>query len=155
MARLRLPAYERVMRRVSYEDRGHATQCLVFHGSKDRAGYGRVNRDGIPELAYRVVWEHFNGPVPSALELDHLCRQRDCCEVTHLEAVTHTENIRRGNGSETTKRYYAAQDRCIHGHLYDEANTRWRTNRGYRTRACRTCEKAYRTKKKESSCISP
>jgi hypothetical protein len=29
------------------------------------------------------------------LEIDHLCYQRDCVEPTHLEFVTHGENIRR------------------------------------------------------------
>lgn len=34
--------------------------------------------------------------MPLGLELDHLCRQRDCVNPQHLEAVTHSENTRRG-----------------------------------------------------------
>lgn len=31
------------------------------------------------------------------LEFDHLCRNKLCVRPDHLEAVTHTENVRRGN----------------------------------------------------------
>lgn len=154
MARLRLPAYARVMRRVSYEDRGYATPCRIFLGSKDKLGYGRIHRSGIPELVHRIVYEQERGEIPDGLVIDHLCRVPACCNPDHLEPVTQRENVRRGRGSETTKRYYAAQERCVHGHQYDEANTRWRTTRGYRTRTCRTCEQAYRDNRRSTSCIS-
>lgn len=60
------------------------------------AGYGRVQHDGVPTPAYRVVYELAVGPIPAGLVLDHLCRVIACVNPAHLEPVTHAENVRRG-----------------------------------------------------------
>jgi hypothetical protein len=79
-------------------DCGHPTPCWIWNGCHDHAGYGSSRR-GKP---HRVSWVLTNGPVPDGLELDHLCRQRSCCNPDHLEAVTHLENVRRGAGPKLT-----------------------------------------------------
>lgn len=61
---------------------------------------------------YRRLWEIENGPVPEGLEIDHLCKNRGCCNPDHLEAVTHQENVRRA---------WADQTHCRNGHLRSEA----------------------------------
>jgi hypothetical protein len=33
------------------------------------------------------------------MELDHLCRQRDCIHPDHLEPVSHRENCQRGSNA--------------------------------------------------------
>lgn len=94
------PVVERVERRCVPEDRGYTTACSIFTGALND-GYAvvwigsRTDQSARVVSAHRVVWEHFNGPVPDGLELDHLCRQRACCNPEHLEAVTKSENIRR------------------------------------------------------------
>jgi hypothetical protein len=45
--------------------------------------------------AQRFAHLAFIGPIPAGLEVDHLCRNRSCCNPAHLEAVTREENIRR------------------------------------------------------------
>jgi hypothetical protein len=75
---------------------GYITTCHYWLGTKDPLGYGRL---GSRQLAYRVSWERINGPVPSGLELDHLCRNPSCVRPDHLEAVTHQENLRRGKNA--------------------------------------------------------
>src|SRR5688572_22143418 len=106
------PPIERVLRRVTKTDAG----CWIFNGYKG-SGYGRINTLGRVHLAHRVTFEHFVGAVPEGLELDHLCRNRACCNPAHLEAVTHVEYARRGTrGTLVTH--------CPAGHEYDALNTR-------------------------------
>lgn len=55
----------------------------------NRNGYYRESRpDGTRVYSHRRAWEAANGPVPDGLVLDHLCRNRWCCNPTHLEPVT-------------------------------------------------------------------
>lgn len=75
------------------EDRGFTSPCHVWPGSVNHAGYGRAWGG----QAHRVFWEREHGPVPESMELDHLCRQRDCVNPEHLEVVTHAENTRRAH----------------------------------------------------------
>lgn len=69
--------------------------------SKD-TGYGKKQFDRKTMLAHRWVYSIFYGPVPTGLVIDHLCRNRSCVNPQHLEAVTQTENCRRGKGVKLT-----------------------------------------------------
>lgn len=77
-------------------DRGFATPCWVSDMDLDDDGYSRIWTDHRPRFAHRVTYEHYVGPVPEGLELDHLCRVRNCVNPAHLEPVTHLLNVRRG-----------------------------------------------------------
>lgn len=72
--------------------------CWLWLDQDNSSGYG-VYWDGMRGwLAHRFSYEHFVGPIPEGLGLDHLCRVRCCVNPTHLEPVTIQENIRRGAG---------------------------------------------------------
>lgn len=77
------------------EDHGYVTPCAIWKGAVNHAGYPRAIRDGRSQRIHRWAWEQVHGPIPEGLELDHLCRQRACVRVDHLEPVTHQENMRR------------------------------------------------------------
>jgi hypothetical protein len=32
---------------------------------------------------HRFVWESVNGPVPDGMDVDHICRNRLCCNINH------------------------------------------------------------------------
>lgn len=72
--------------------------CWVWQHRIDRTGYGRTRKGsgGTNRLAHRVAYENLVGPIPSGLELDHLCRVRACINPKHLEPVTRQENVLRG-----------------------------------------------------------
>lgn len=85
-------------------DRGYATPCWEWQGSKDGWGYGTKYdpKTGKPRRAHIVFWERENGPVPDGLELDHLCRNPPCVRTSHLEPVTQRENVYRSRATKLT-----------------------------------------------------
>lgn len=88
--------------RVVVEDRGHATPCWIWTGAKTSAGYGAKRVDGRVRLTHLIGYEEAHGPIPAGCEVDHLCKQTLCRRGSHLEAVSHAENIRRGRSSKIT-----------------------------------------------------
>jgi hypothetical protein len=68
--------------------------CWLWSGFIDQAGYGRYG--GGPEIfVHRLAYLELVGPIDPNLELDHLCRVRNCVNPAHLEQVTQAENMRR------------------------------------------------------------
>lgn len=66
--------------------------CWVWMGGRTAAGYGEIRIGHTMRLVHRVVWEYMRGEIPSGLEMDHLCRNRPCCNPDHLDPVTTSEN---------------------------------------------------------------
>lgn len=108
------------------------TDCWVWEYTRDRKGYGKVARSGRTHFVHRYVYEQVKGPIPDGLELDHLCRNRICCNPDHLEPVTHAENLRRALP------YREAKTQCRQGHEYTPENTYIRPNG---RRDCRECKR--------------
>lgn len=109
--------------------------CWLFTGAL-AGGYGRFYLAGGLVPAHRYAYELLVGPIPEGLQLDHLCRVRNCVNPGHLEPVTQRENLLRGTGP-SARHARAAQ--CPQGHPYDAANTYTAPN-GHRH--CRTCRAA-------------
>lgn len=113
--------------------------CLVWRGRRDQRGYGvmylgRDDRD--QQMVCRphsFAWELLRGPVPAGQCLDHLCRNRACVNVEHLEAVDPGTNVLRGIGSSAQN---ARKTHCKHGHALPPHQ------RGKR-RKCKPCEAAW------------
>lgn len=132
------PAIDRLMARIVLSDVPfNGSVCWVWPGANGPGGYGHIHSEGRVAITHRVAYEHFIGPIPDGLVLDHLCRVTSCCNPAHLEAVSHLENVRRGLGGDWQRR----RTHCPRGHEYAGANVRSYTSRdGYRQRVCRTCK---------------
>lgn len=103
--------------------------CWIWTGQLNNKGYGLVWAAGRKRAVHIVVYELAIGPVPSGLELDHLCRTPACCRPgEHTEPVTRAENQRRAGLALTHCRRS--------GHPYTPENT-YRSPRG--ERRCRAC----------------
>lgn len=86
------------------QDHGYTTPCWIWQRSLDHRGYARVDgRRGNSGLLHRIMYESRKGVIPHAMQLDHLCRQRSCVNPDHLEPVTGTINVRRGNATKLTE----------------------------------------------------
>lgn len=83
--------------------------CWEWQGELNRNGYGRVWIDGKRLMTHRVVYELVVGPIPEWLVLDHLCRNRPCCNPEHMDPVTVRENTLRGEAVLFGKVQHAAQ----------------------------------------------
>jgi hypothetical protein len=98
-------------------------------------GYGQVCYQGYPRLVHKLLFEHQCGPVPEGKELHHMCGNRACAEMSHVQVVTHREHMLLGNLL-TSKN--AKQTHCPQGHEYTEENTYVDSKR---RRHCRTCHR--------------
>ncbi len=108
-------------------------------------GYGSFYLNGRKVGAHRFAYELLVGPVPDGLELDHLCHNdsgcaggpcvhRRCVNPSHLEPVSHRENMIRGA---TFIAPNLAKTHCVNGHEFTSENTyTW-----HGTRQCRTCHR--------------
>lgn len=68
------------------------TGCHMWIGPKNWNGYGQVRFNNRWSMVHRVIWEHYRGPIPEDLQIDHMCAVRGCCNVDHLRAVSAREN---------------------------------------------------------------
>lgn len=120
---------ERFWERVRKDDSG----CWVWIGARHGTGYGGFTvRGRQTTTAHRFAYETLVGPVPDGMTIDHLCRNRICCNPEHLEVVTYSENNQR---SWDIRPRRAA---CPKGHLYTPENVYYQGT----SRSCLTCRRA-------------
>jgi len=128
---------------------GLPDQCWTWERPRTSHGYGLVIvvRQNVKLVVqtHLLSYELFVGSVPAKHEIDHTCHNgsgcsdgrkcvhRACYNPAHLEAVSHRENVLRGDGIAARR---ARQTECIHGHPLAGANLRL-TKNGHRQ--CREC----------------
>lgn len=129
-------------RRRFYEKVRPDGDCLVWVGSRDKSGYGNcLARAYGSAQPHRAIYIQEHGDTD--LVIDHLCSNRACVKLSHLEAVTQLENVLR---SSVTKR---SLTHCGNGHEWNEKNVRIETSGHPKCRRCDADRKraAYHRKK--------
>lgn len=98
--------------------------CLVFVGALSSEGYGRFHFEGKLHQAHRWILERWFGePLDPTLDVDHLCRNRACVRPSHLELVSRSENIRRGDIPRLNRERADARTHCANGHEWTPETT--------------------------------
>jgi hypothetical protein len=98
-----------------------ATGCHLWQGHIGKDGYGRFSLSRFQKsvATHRWTFEQANGPIPPGLVIDHLCRVRHCVNPAHMESVTNTENLLRGDGAAAKN---ARKTHCKRGHPLEGDN---------------------------------
>lgn len=102
---------------------------LRWVGGRLNQGYGTICVDGRNQQVHRVTYELLVGPIPADYDLDHLCGVRNCIRPSHLEPVTHAENVRRA----------LERPDCSFGHAMTPENVYIAPKTG--KRQCRECRR--------------
>jgi hypothetical protein len=113
------------------------TDCIPWAGVINNDGYGVARYKATTMGAHRLAWITAHGPIPAGLQIDHLCRNRRCVNVDHLELVTPKENTRRAPWSQVTE--------CPRGHPLSGDNLKVQIQNGYAQRSCKTCQRERRS----------
>lgn len=115
---------------------GPCHQWLRYTSKK---GYGQVRAYGKTVPVHCYIWSQANGPIPAGMVLDHRCKNRACCNVSHLRLVTPRVNALENSDGIAAK--FAARTHCKNGHPFDEASVKsW--SDGTR-RVCSLCKRQY------------
>jgi hypothetical protein len=128
--------------------------CWNWMKSLDRRGYAKfwiTDLEGNRRCAqvHRVAYEIFRGKIPEGLVIDHLCRNPRCINPWHMEAVTTSTNLRRG---ETVVAKCLAKVECPRGHPLSGDNLyAYVTKKGIRHRQCLRCRRTYQERRKRAT----
>lgn len=138
------PVMARLIERVTVDDNG----CWLWGGSTIK-GYGQIWLGSKPhgtwrrDYTHRVSYQQLRGPVPDGMQLDHLCRVRNCANPWHLEPVTVVENLLRGSHPNMIAK---RTNTCKRGHSLHDAYV----YRGGRN--CRKCNAERARARRSASC---
>lgn len=117
-------------------------ECRLWKKFLDKDGYGSFYFRKKLRRAHRVAFYIKNGPIAEGMVIDHICRNRNCVEPTHLRMVTARQNslenslcISAVNRKKTT---------CKNGHPFDKIYTN--SKNGKTQRICSVCDNAKRNR---------
>lgn len=128
--------------------------CFIWVGGKTRKGWRGYAiyklKDSPAFVLHRRLWLDHRGPLTADQQLDHLCRNRACINLDHLEPVSlHENNVIRGTGL-AAQNYLKTE--CPQGHPYDDVNTFVdKTGR----RHCRECSRQQVRKRRAEHRYTP
>lgn len=111
--------------------------CWLWEAGWSSRGYGVFWVEQFEYKAHRIVYIIVKGSIPKGLELDHLCRNKCCCNPDHLEAVPHLVNVQRGDAGKKMAARRNTKTHCVNGHSFAENSMVLRN--GYRR--CRACSR--------------
>lgn len=117
-------------------------ECIEWTGYVLPSGYGIIRWRDKTWVTHRAMWTAKRGEIPTDDDwtIDHLCRNRRCVNVKHMEVVTRTENALRAGGLAIAngRNKQRSAMACKNGHERTAENT-IRDKHG--NRSCVPCKK--------------
>ena len=105
---------------------GPPGKCWLWLGNANKKGYGKFYYKGRKVYAHRFSWAIVNGEPSDGLVSDHLCRNHSCVNPDHIEMVSQSVNVLRGNSPIVSSTRNRNGDHCRNGHLLSTAGTVYR-----------------------------
>lgn len=96
------PLDSRLSRRV--DDSAGPDACWPWTGATDGQGYGHFRFQGRFLKAHRVSYSLAVGEIEDGYEIDHQCRNKRCCNPSHLRLATHKQNLENLSGALSNNR---------------------------------------------------
>jgi hypothetical protein len=116
---LEIPVPDRFWAKVRVTD-----SCWEWTGRVNEQGYGTFRGGSHMVYVHRWSWERQRAPIPAGLTVDHLCRNRRCVRIDHLEIVTNSENaLRSWDGRRGM--CVRGHDLAIHGYVRPDTGARF------------------------------
>lgn len=100
-----------------------ANGCWIWTAAVNEHGYGVLYRgpsvggETQNVLAHVYAFETRRGKIEDGFVLDHLCRNRRCCNPDHVEPVTQATNMIRGSNRNIAAKLAGT---CVRGHKQSE-----------------------------------
>lgn len=110
-------------------------ECWLWRGQRQKTGHGKFYWKGKYTSAHRAMYKQFVSSDIDGLDVDHLCKNPPCVNLSHLEAVTSRINTLRGSSPSAVN---ALKTHCLNGHEFTAENTKFKG----RHRTCITCRRA-------------
>ncbi len=82
-------AWGNCLRRIKIDAHG----CWIYHGSRNRGGYGTCGTPLGNRLVHVVSYTIHCGEPPRHLVVSHKCHNPACCNPVHLRPITQKENV--------------------------------------------------------------
>lgn len=94
------------------------TGCYVPTSHKlNIDGYFRKRWGDETEMFHRFIWRAHGNEIPEGHEIDHLCNNRSCCNVKHLQCIPRIQHLVETNSQRYLGRKAAAFKRWLEGNI--------------------------------------
>ena len=108
--------------------------CIVWTKRKTAAGYGQIRHEGRSRAVHRLAWEIERGIPPSGMMVNHVCGNRACFNLDHLELQCHVGNSaylthppRSKSGYRNVYQQPSGRYRCSVHHMGQTYGSMWDT----------------------------